>query len=138
MAISAAFHRRLHFPQAPPAEERHSRGRGVACNRYPTVASARWSARARTAASIRRPRRSRQAIQERLLAGPARSAGAAMREDQKKARANFKEEMRRRIELIAADCGVPEAEIAKVRGRLKHYDLLCFAQKYRISLDGLI
>ncbi len=61
-----------------------------------------------------------------------------MREDQKKARANFKEEMRRRIDLIAADCGVPEAEIAKVRGRLKHYDLLCFAQKYRISLDGLI
>jgi hypothetical protein len=61
-----------------------------------------------------------------------------MRENQKKARANFKDEMRRRTDLIAADCGVPEAEIAKVRGRLKHYDLLCFAKKYRISLDWLI
>ena len=61
-----------------------------------------------------------------------------MREDQKKARANFKDEMRRRIDMIAADCGVPEPEIAKVRGRLKHYDLLCFAEKYRISLDWLI
>jgi hypothetical protein len=33
---------------------------------------------------------------------------------------------------------VPEAEIAKVRGRLRHYDALCFAQKYSISLDWLI
>ncbi|WP_279683867.1 hypothetical protein [Bradyrhizobium sp. SSUT18] len=40
--------------------------------------------------------------------------------------------------MIAADYGVPEAEVAKVRGRLKHYDLLCFAEKYRISLDWLI
>jgi hypothetical protein len=61
-----------------------------------------------------------------------------MREDQKKARANFKDEMRRRIDMIAADSGVPESEVAKVRGRLKHYDLLCFAEKYRISLDWLI
>jgi hypothetical protein len=61
-----------------------------------------------------------------------------MREDQKKSRANFKDEMRRRIDMIAADCGVPESEVAKVRGRLKHYDLLCFAEKYRISLDWLI
>ncbi len=61
-----------------------------------------------------------------------------MREDQKKARANFKDEMRRRIDMIAADYGVPESEVAKVRGRLKHYDLLCFGQKYSISLDWLI
>jgi hypothetical protein len=61
-----------------------------------------------------------------------------MRKDQKKARANFKDEMRRRIDIIAADYGVPETEVAKVRGGLKHYDLLCFAQKYRISLDWLI
>jgi hypothetical protein len=61
-----------------------------------------------------------------------------MRKDQKKARAKFKDEMRRRIDIIAADYGVPETEVAKVRGRLKHYDLLCFAQKYRISLDWLI
>ena len=61
-----------------------------------------------------------------------------MTEDQKKARANFKDEMRRRIDMIAADYGVPEAEIAKVRGRLRHHDVLCFAQKYSISLDWLI
>ena len=61
-----------------------------------------------------------------------------MREDQKMKRANFKDEMRRRIDMIAADYGVPESEVAKVRGRLKHYDLLCFAQKYRISVDWLI
>jgi hypothetical protein len=46
--------------------------------------------------------------------------------------------MRRRIDLIAADYGVPASEVAKVRGRLKHDDALCFAQKYRISLDWLI
>jgi hypothetical protein len=61
-----------------------------------------------------------------------------MREDQKKARANFKDEMRRRIDMIAADCGIPGWEVAKVRGRLKHHDMLCFAEKYRISLDWLI
>ena len=61
-----------------------------------------------------------------------------MREDQKKARANYKDEMRRRIDMIAVDYDVPQAEVAKVRGRLKHYDVLCFAEKYRISLDWLI
>jgi hypothetical protein len=61
-----------------------------------------------------------------------------MREDQKKARANFNDEMRRRIDMIAADYSVPESEVAKVRGRLKYYDLLCFAKKCSISLDWLI
>ena len=61
-----------------------------------------------------------------------------MNADRWEKRANFKEEMRRRIDLIAADYGVPESEVAKVRGRLKQYDLLCFAEKYRISLDWLI
>src|SRR5258705_10134655 len=61
-----------------------------------------------------------------------------MNADQRRKRVNFKEEMRRRIDLIAADYGVPESEVAKVRGRLKQYDLLCFAEKYRISLDWLI
>jgi hypothetical protein len=46
--------------------------------------------------------------------------------------------MRRRIDLIAADYGVPASEVTKVRGGLNHHDLLCFAQKYRISLDWLI
>jgi hypothetical protein len=65
-----------------------------------------------------------------------------MNADLRSERAYFKEEMRRRIDLIAADYGVPASEVArevaKVRGRLKHDDALCFAQKYRISLDWLI
>jgi hypothetical protein len=61
-----------------------------------------------------------------------------MNADLRRERANLKEEMRRRLDLIAADYGVPASEVAKVRGRLKHDDALCFAQKYRISLDWLI
>ena len=61
-----------------------------------------------------------------------------MNADLRSERACFKEEMRRRLDLIAADYGVPASEVAKVRGRLKHDDALCFAQKYRISLDWLI
>ncbi|MEH2569645.1 hypothetical protein V1289_009272 [Bradyrhizobium sp. AZCC 2289] len=33
-----------------------------------------------------------------------------MNADQRKKRANFKDKMRRRIDMIAADCGVPESE----------------------------
>ena len=61
-----------------------------------------------------------------------------MNADLRSERAYFKEEMRRRLDLIAADYGVPASEVAKVRGRLKHDDALCFAQKYLISLDWLI
>ena len=61
-----------------------------------------------------------------------------MNADLRSERAYFKEEMRRRLDLIGADYGVPASEVAKVRGRLKHDDALCFAQKYRISLDWLI
>ncbi|MCK1337302.1 hypothetical protein IVB38_15005 [Bradyrhizobium sp. 38] len=41
-----------------------------------------------------------------------------MNADQREERAKFKQEMRRRIDLIAVDYGVPESEVAKVRGRL--------------------
>jgi hypothetical protein len=55
-----------------------------------------------------------------------------MNADLRSERAYFKEEMRRRIDLIAADYGVPASEVArevaKVRGRLKHDDALCFAK----------
>ena len=51
------------------------------------------------------------------------------------ARAAFSDEMRRRIDLVAADYGTPEAEVLKVRERLKHYDVVCFAQKHSIALD---
>lgn len=53
-------------------------------------------------------------------------------------RVKFKQEMRQRIDLIAADYGVPGSEVARVRGRLKHHDVVHFAKKYRISLDWLI
>ena len=46
--------------------------------------------------------------------------GAMMNADLRRERANIKEEMRRRLDLIAADYGVPASEVAKVRGRLKH------------------
>jgi hypothetical protein len=61
-----------------------------------------------------------------------------MNETDKKERAEFNQAVRGRIALIAAERGLPKSEIAKVMGRLKHYDLLCFAQKHRISLDWLI
>jgi hypothetical protein len=51
-----------------------------------------------------------------------------MNADLRSERAYFKEEMRRRFDLIAADYGVPASEVAKVRGRLKHDDALCFAK----------
>jgi hypothetical protein len=51
-----------------------------------------------------------------------------MNADLRSERAYFKEKIRRRLDLIAADYGVPVSEVAKVRGRLKHDDALCFAK----------
>jgi len=53
-------------------------------------------------------------------------------------RAEFNQAVRGRIALIAAERGLPKSEIAKVMGRLKHYDLFCFAQKHHVNLDWLI
>ena len=53
-------------------------------------------------------------------------------------RVKFKQEMRQGIDLIASDYGVPRSEVERVRGRLKHHDVVNFAKKYRISLDWLI
>jgi hypothetical protein len=61
-----------------------------------------------------------------------------MNPERKKQRANFNDEIRQRIDLVAAEYGIPEPEVKKTRGRLKHYDLLCFAEKYGVALDWLI
>ncbi len=57
---------------------------------------------------------------------------------QKEERTKFRQEIRHRIGLIATECGLPKSETAQVMGRLKHYDLLCFAERHRVSLDWLI
>jgi hypothetical protein len=122
--ISYQPHRGVH-----PAALQHnaSSGAGIAIGR---------AGSSKTAASIRRPRRSWQAIHERLLAGLTRPRGAMMNADLRSERAYFKEKMRRRLDLIAADYGVPAWEVAKVRGRLKHDDALCFAQSTRSASTG--
>jgi hypothetical protein len=53
-------------------------------------------------------------------------------------RARFNDELRRRIDLIAADCGLPRSAVAKVRGRLRHHDLVLFAQEHSVAIDWLI
>jgi hypothetical protein len=57
---------------------------------------------------------------------------------QKEERAKFRQEIRRRIALIATERGLPKSETAQVMGRLKHYDLLCFAKRHRVDIEWLI
>jgi hypothetical protein len=61
-----------------------------------------------------------------------------MRADLREQRARFNDEIRRRIDLIAADCGLPRSAVAKVRGRLGHHDLVLFAEEHRVAIDWLI
>ena len=61
-----------------------------------------------------------------------------MRADRRQERAKFNEEIRRRIDMIAADCGLPRSAVARVRGRLRHHDLVLFAQEHRVAIDWLI
>jgi hypothetical protein len=46
--------------------------------------------------------------------------------------------MRDRIRLIAAERGLPESEIRPVISRLKHYEVVKFVQRHRISYDWLL
>lgn len=57
---------------------------------------------------------------------------------QREERAKFKQAIRNRITLIAGERGLPESETARVMGRLKHYDLLCFSQRHRVDIEWLI
>jgi hypothetical protein len=49
----------------------------------------------------------------------------------------FREAMRARIRLIAQERKLPSVEIKWI-GRLKHYDLMCFAKRHRVNLDWLL
>jgi hypothetical protein len=33
---------------------------------------------------------------------------------------------------------LPKSETAKVSGRLKHYDLVCFSRRHRVDIEWLI
>jgi hypothetical protein len=61
-----------------------------------------------------------------------------MRTDQREERARFNAEIRRRIDLIAADCSLSRSAVARVRARLRHQDLVLFAQEHRVAIDWLI
>jgi hypothetical protein len=61
-----------------------------------------------------------------------------MRADRREKRARFNQEIRRRIDLIAADRGLSRSAVAWVRGRLRHQDLVLFAQEHRVAIDWLI
>jgi hypothetical protein len=61
-----------------------------------------------------------------------------MNPDEREYRAKFNQAIRTRIALIAAERGLPKSETAKVMGRLKHYDLLCFCQRHRVDIEWLI
>jgi hypothetical protein len=61
-----------------------------------------------------------------------------MRTDRREERARFNAEIRQRIDLVAADCGLSRSAVAWVRGRLRHEDLVLFAREHRVALDWLI
>ena len=61
-----------------------------------------------------------------------------MNPERLKARRKFNDEIRQRIDLVAADMVVSKSDIPKVKSRLRHYDLLQFAKEHHISLDWLI
>ena len=55
-----------------------------------------------------------------------------MKASRREKRARFNEEIRLRIDLIAAAYGLPSSAVAKLRGRLNHDDLLDLAQKHHV------
>jgi hypothetical protein len=61
-----------------------------------------------------------------------------MNPERLKERRKFNDEIRRRIDLVAADIVVSESDILKVKARLRHYVLLQFAKEHHVSLDWLI
>jgi hypothetical protein len=48
-------------------------------------------------------------------------------------RAESSRQMRDRIRLVAAERGLPESEIKPVISRLKHYEVVKFVQRHRLS-----
>jgi len=60
-----------------------------------------------------------------------------MNKERLERRRAFNEAMRARIRLIAQERNLPNSEI-KWMGRLEHYDLMCFAERHRLSYDWLL
>ena len=59
-------------------------------------------------------------------------AGAAMNAQRKEERRAFKEALRARMRLIAAQRGVPDDEM-KWLGRIRHFDLVKFVRKHQLD-----
>jgi hypothetical protein len=53
-------------------------------------------------------------------------------------RARFKQEVRARISLIAAERGMPPAETAKVMSYLHTGDVIAFIKRHNINADWLL
>jgi hypothetical protein len=59
-----------------------------------------------------------------------------MNPERLKARRKFNDEIRQRIDLVAADMVVSKSDIPKVKSRLRDYDLLQFAKRIISASTG--
>lgn len=60
-----------------------------------------------------------------------------MKPEAREQRAAFRREMRRKIDLVAAERGLPPSAVAKVRGRLRHHDVMSFVQENAVDVEWL-
>ncbi|CCE06463.1 hypothetical protein BRAS3843_1730032 [Bradyrhizobium sp. STM 3843] len=61
-----------------------------------------------------------------------------MHPKQKAERAEFKRELRARIQLLAAERGLPESETKPVLSRLRTYEVIKFCRRHRVNYDWLL
>jgi hypothetical protein len=52
-------------------------------------------------------------------------------------RREFNEQLRARLRLVAAERKIPDADMKWI-GRLRHYDLLLFVRKHKLSWDWVL
>jgi hypothetical protein len=60
-----------------------------------------------------------------------------MNEQQLEQRRAFKEQLRARLRLVAAENAIPDSEMKWI-GRLRHYDLVDFVRKHKLSWDWVL
>src|SRR5229473_7988753 len=87
--------------------------------------------------ALRQAWQRRGADRARLPAEPLDQGRRGMNQKQLEERRAFKDAFRARVALIAAERQLQQSEIAWT-GRIKHYDLMCFARRHRVSLDWLL
>ena len=87
---------------------------------------------------IRRGAEAARILAEELARVADRLGARAMDPKRKAERAEFNRQMRDRIRLLAAERGLPESEIRPVISRLKHEEVMKFAQQHRVSYDWLL